>query len=124
MLDFFIIAELPVQIKEYVWVMLNKLNNKCVKRCEVRMRRKKERKKMCVLGLAGLLLLSCLALSGCSITEDGGMKLRDLEFTLVGDEMLTQELKVLIDERKAEEFTVMLLLNVEKPQRKRQEQTL
>ena len=77
------------------------------------MRRKKERKKMCVLGLAGLLLLSCLALSGCSITEDGGMKLRDLEFTLVGDEMLTQELKVLIEERKAEEFKFTYVDNEE-----------
>lgn len=54
--------------------------------------------------LLGTQLLVLFLLSGCSITENGGMKLRDLEFTLVSDERLPEELKALIEERKAAEF--------------------
>lgn len=41
---------------------------------------------------------------GCSIREENGMKLRDLEFTLVSEDCLPEELKSLIEERKSEEF--------------------
>lgn len=57
-----------------------------------------------ILFLFGMLLLCSMLLAGCQITEDGGMKLRDLEFTLVSDDVMSPELKALIDERKAEEF--------------------
>ena len=40
----------------------------------------------------------------CSITEENGMKLRDLEFTLVSEDRLPEELKSLIEEQKSEEF--------------------
>lgn len=49
-------------------------------------------------------ILCAFVLSGCQITQDAGMKLRDLEFTLVSDDVMPEELKILIDERKTEEF--------------------
>lgn len=49
-------------------------------------------------------ILCAFFLQGCQITEESDMKLRDLEFTLVGYEVMPEELKPLIDERKAEEF--------------------
>lgn len=52
----------------------------------------------------GVQLLGIFLFSGCSVTENGGMKLRDLEFTLVGEDRLPEELKTLIEERKTEEF--------------------
>lgn len=54
--------------------------------------------------LLGAQLLGICLLSGCSITENSGMKLRDLEFTVVSDERLPEELKNLIEERKTAEF--------------------
>lgn len=65
-------------------------------------RNKSEIKKLFMLG--SMLALLVGTLSGCSITEDSGMKLRDLEFTLVSDERMPEELKTLIEERKSEEF--------------------
>ena len=52
--------------------------------------------------LLGTQLLFLFLLNGCS--ENGGMKLRDLEFTLVSDERLPEELKALLEERKTAEF--------------------
>ncbi len=52
----------------------------------------------------GAQLLGIFLLGGCSVTENGGMKLRDLKFTLVGEERLPEELKALIEERKTKEF--------------------
>lgn len=62
----------------------------------------RKRKVMCMVFI--LQMLAAVLLCGCSITEDSGMKLRDLEFTLVSDERMPEELKALIEERKAEEF--------------------
>ena len=62
------------------------------------------KKRKFVRGLLGLLVVMSLSFCGCSITEDGGMKLRDLDFTLVSDERMPEELKVMIEEKKGEEF--------------------
>lgn len=62
------------------------------------------KKRKIVRGLLGLLVVMTLSFCGCSITEDGGMKLRDLDFTLVSDERMPEELKVMIEEKKGEEF--------------------
>ncbi len=51
-----------------------------------------------------MFLLCTFLMTGCEITQDSGMKLRDLEFTLVGEELLPDELKGLIEERKTEPF--------------------
>lgn len=64
---------------------------------------KKRIKKSFIL-LTCIQILCVFMLAGCQITEDSGMKLRDLEFTLLSDDTTPEELKALIDERKAEEF--------------------
>lgn len=68
------------------------------------MRAKKAKKIVAMLCMISMLMVLACTLCGCQITEDSGMKLRDLEFTLVSDERMLEELKALIDERKAEEF--------------------
>lgn len=56
--------------------------------------------------LTALLLLSSILLSGCSIGTSKTTKLRDLEFTVVSEEKLPEELKQLIDERKSAPFKI------------------
>lgn len=68
------------------------------------MRAKKAKRIVAMLCMISMLPTLACTLCGCQITEDSGMKLRDLEFTLVSDERMPEELKALIDERKAEEF--------------------
>lgn len=50
------------------------------------------------------LLSVCLLLCGCSLSSSEKMKLRDLDFTVLGEEKIPQELKTVIEERKAESF--------------------
>lgn len=64
----------------------------------------KRRGKKVLIVLACIQILCAFMLAGCQITEDSGMKLRDLEFTLLSDDTMSEELKALIEERKAEEF--------------------
>ena len=45
-----------------------------------------------------------VSLFGCSFIKSEKVKLRDLEFTVLSEEMLSQELKAIIEERKAEAF--------------------
>ena len=66
---------------------------------------KKKKKKTLIFTTAFVLLFSCL-LSGCGIGTSETTKLRDLEFTIVSEERLPEELKSLIEERKATEFKV------------------
>ncbi len=47
-----------------------------------------------------LTLIQC----GCSLVGKEQVKLRDLDFTVLGEEMISQELKSIIDERKKEAF--------------------
>lgn len=56
--------------------------------------------------LLTLLLLTSILLSGCGIGTGENTRLRDLEFTVVSEERLPEELKGLIDERKNAEFKV------------------
>lgn len=44
------------------------------------------------------------ALSGCSLLSNERIKLRDLDFTVLSEEKLPDELKTIVDERKAEPF--------------------
>lgn len=54
-----------------------------------------------------VLLLLCLCfLWGCSSGSGDSAKIRDLDFTVVSEDRLTQELKTIIDERKAQPFKV------------------
>ncbi|MGN0431154.1 MAG: protease complex subunit PrcB family protein [Lachnospiraceae bacterium] len=58
--------------------------------------------------LSLVIVLSVIAgvLTGCSLSESRPAKLRDLDFTIISDELLPEELKILIDERKAGEFRI------------------
>lgn len=55
-----------------------------------------------------LVLLLCLGticgLCGCSLMSTEEVKLRDLDFTILGEEMVPQELAAMIEERKADAF--------------------
>lgn len=59
-----------------------------------------------------VLLVTCLfmwaivvrMLTGCSVEKEGQDKVRDLEFTVVGEDNLPQELKDLINQKKAAPF--------------------
>lgn len=53
---------------------------------------------------AAVLLLAALLLSACKSSKTSVDKLRDLEFTVVEDVDLPEELKSIIDEKKAEPF--------------------
>lgn len=65
------------------------------------MKEKRGRKR----GIIGMLLACVLIVqSGCTFTGEERLKLRDLEFTVLGEEMIPAELKTVIEERKAEPF--------------------
>lgn len=49
-------------------------------------------------------LLSCFLFTGCSLTGQSDKKVKDLEFTVVSENRLSDELKEIIDQRKAESF--------------------
>lgn len=54
-----------------------------------------------------LLLLAMLAacvLGGCTMLSDERVKLRDLDFTVLSEDKIPEELKTIIDEKKAEAF--------------------
>lgn len=51
-----------------------------------------------------LFAVTALLLCGCQITEGKTEKLRDLEFTVVGEDRQPEELKKILEEKKAEEF--------------------
>lgn len=55
-----------------------------------------------------LALVLCLGticgLCGCSLMSTEEVKLRDLDFTILGEEMVPQELAAMIEERKADAF--------------------
>lgn len=50
------------------------------------------------------LLSICIFFTGCSITGQSDNKLKDLEFTVISQERLSDELADIIEERKAEAF--------------------
>lgn len=59
-----------------------------------------------VLLVAGLIAWMCLArvLTGCSVEKEDQDKVRDLEFTVVGEPDVPEELKNLVEEKKASPF--------------------
>ncbi len=50
------------------------------------------------------LMMTVLVLCSCSMSGSERVKLKDLEFTVLGEEMIPKELKTVIEERKAESF--------------------
>lgn len=56
-----------------------------------------------VLSLLMTLLLTA-ALAGCTLTGEERVRLKDLDFTVLGEEKIPEELKSIIEEKKAEPF--------------------
>nr|WP_317283542.1 protease complex subunit PrcB family protein [uncultured Sellimonas sp.] len=54
--------------------------------------------------LFGLLVLFVLCLTGCSVTDLGGEKRQELDFTVVEKEDIPEELKTSIEEKKEKPF--------------------
>lgn len=50
------------------------------------------------------LLSVCLLFCGCNMTAPSDKKLKDLEFTVISQERLSEELAEIIEERKADNF--------------------
>lgn len=63
-------------------------------------------KKKCILFAAAVGALM-LCLSGCTGgTKDANEKIKDIEFTVLGEENLPEELKQIIEEKKEKEFKI------------------
>ncbi len=58
------------------------------------------------LGVCGILLFCVLAASGCTLLSEEKIKLRDLEFTVLSDEMIPEQLKGIIEEKKKQPFQI------------------
>jgi hypothetical protein len=61
---------------------------------------KKSKKAAALLGL----LLTAWMFAGCSVLSEESVKLQDLGFTVVSEEKISEELKEIIDEKKADPF--------------------
>lgn len=55
-------------------------------------------------GFVLAVLLLSLLLTGCTMLSEERMKLRDLEFTILSEEKIPEELKTIIEEKKPGEF--------------------
>lgn len=53
-----------------------------------------------------LLLTACLLFTGCTYLSDEKIKLRDLDFTVLSEEMIPEELKGIIEEKKNTAFQI------------------
>lgn len=58
------------------------------------------KKSKIILCLLGIMLFAC----ACSMSSSERIKLRDLDFTVLSEDMIPAELKTVIEERKAESF--------------------
>lgn len=54
-------------------------------------------------GILAVLVLSLL-LTGCTLLSEERIKLRDLDFTILGDELVPEELKTILEEKKGGAF--------------------
>lgn len=60
--------------------------------------------KAALLVLMVLWVVAARMLSGCSVEKNNGDKVRDLEFTVVGEAELPEELRSIVAEKKAQPF--------------------
>ena len=50
-------------------------------------------------------IISMLFLCGCTVkTKDGNEKIKDIEFTVLGEDNIPEELKQIVEEKKEKEF--------------------
>lgn len=57
----------------------------------------------CVLGV---LLAAVMLLSGCTLLSEEKIKLRDLDFTVLSEEKIPEELKTVLEEKKSAPFQI------------------
>ena len=62
--------------------------------------------------VAAAMLLLCVVLTGCGMSGERNIKLRDLDFTVLSEEKIPEELKTLIAEKGPDPFR---LTNSDKP---------
>ena len=58
------------------------------------------------IGFYGLVIACMLFLSGCTLTSQEKIKLRDLNFTVLSQEMIPEQLLPIIEEKKAAPFQI------------------
>ena len=51
-----------------------------------------------------VIMCGILGMCGCTMLSEERVKLEDLDFTVLSEEVIPKELKTLVDEKKAEEF--------------------
>lgn len=61
-------------------------------------------RRICLLGVVVVLLAACGMTGGCSIQEGSRTKVGDLEYEIVEDSALPEELLTMIEEKKAADF--------------------
>lgn len=57
-------------------------------------------------GILGILAVCMVLLGGCTLLSEEKIKLRDLDFTVLGEEKIPEQLMTIIEERKKEPFQV------------------
>lgn len=72
--------------------------------CGVTLKKRQNAVKMalCVVVSAGIMLF----LAGCTFLSEEKVKLRDLDFTVLSEEKIPEELKTVLDERKSKPFQI------------------
>ncbi|MCX4305642.1 MAG: protease complex subunit PrcB family protein [Acetatifactor sp.] len=56
--------------------------------------------------LLGILVAACVLLSGCTLLSEEKIKLRDLDFTVLSEEKIPEELKTILEEKKSAPFQI------------------
>lgn len=56
--------------------------------------------------LLGILMAACVLLSGCTLLSEEKIKLRDLDFTVLSEEKIPEELKTILEEKKSAPFQI------------------
>lgn len=57
-------------------------------------------------GILGILAVCIVLLDGCTLLSEEKIKLRDLDFTILGEEKIPEQLMTIIEERKKEAFQI------------------
>lgn len=57
-------------------------------------------------GVLGMLVAACVLLSGCTLLSEEKIKLRDLDFTVLSEEKIPEELKTILEEKKSAPFQI------------------
>ena len=58
------------------------------------------------IGFCGLLIACMLCICGCTVMNEEKIKLRDLDFTVLGQEMIPEQLLPIIEEKRAVPFQI------------------